>query len=266
MNIGFIGAGQMAQALAAGFANSDSSISFCVSDPSEDACEAFREKTLDRCQVCATNAQVASASDICFLAVKPQQMENALSDINADSWKPNSVVVSVAAGISIARLAKMTGNHSVIRVMPNTPCLIGAGAMGLAATDSVSSEHCMAVRRLCESVGYVAVVTENQMDAVTGLSGSGPAYIFKMLEAMIRSSVQLGLQMDVAKQLAIQTVLGAAQLAKESDVEPDILRQRVTSPGGTTMEGLKALDEYHFESAIDAAINAAAHRSKELAQ
>ena len=267
--IGFVGAGQMAQALAGGIAAGDSSVSFVVADPSAEAIESFRVRTAGATvDVANANADVFAASDTVFLAVKPQYFTAALDTDaiqNAISGRENPpLIVSVMAGIVTAKIQMRTSIDTVIRVMPNTPCLVGAGACGMACSDAVTDQQKQAVANYLATTGIVVPVAEGLLDAVTGLSGSGPAYVFELIDALALGGVKSGLPRDVADKLAAQTVFGAAKLAIESGEHPSVLRDRVTSPGGTTIAGLKALLDNGYQKAVISAVEAATHRSKEL--
>lgn len=267
--IGFVGTGQMAQALAGGISSSNREVSFVIADPSSSAIEAFEQRvagsSVDKVD---SNPEVFANADIVFLAVKPQYFEAAIQckeieSAIADRQQP-PLVVSVMAGITIGLIANRTSINSVIRVMPNTPCLVGAGASGMSCSEHVSESQREQVKSFMETTGIVVPVAENLLDAVTGLSGSGPAYIFEMIDALALGGVKTGLPRGVANQLAAQTVFGAAKLAIESGEHPSVLRDRVTSPGGTTIAGLKALYDNGFQRAAISAVEAAANRSKEL--
>ena len=175
------------------------------------------------------------------------------------------LVISIMAGVTISRIQELTQAKRVVRVMPNTPCLVGEGASGIAAGAGADADDIKRVSQLLQSVGTVVEVAEEQMDAVTGVSGSGPAYVFRFIESLIEGGVAEGLSRDVAATLAVQTVLGAAKLVVETGEDPAVLRDRVTSPGGTTLAALNSLEADGFDRAIVSAVAAAVARSKELA-
>lgn len=266
--IGFVGAGQMAQALAGGISASDTKASFLVADPSTDAIAAFRERTQGtEVEVAASNPELFGAADVVFLAVKPQYFEAAVDTAairSSISESQTPLVVSIMAGISIAKIQQQTSIETVIRVMPNTPCLVGAGACGVACSESVSPSQQEQISTFLSTTGLVLPVAENLLDAVTGLSGSGPAYIFELIDALALGGVRCGLPRASAEQLALQTIFGAAKLAIESGEHASVLRDRVTSPGGTTIAGLKTLYDNGFQKSVIAAVEAATNRSKEL--
>ncbi|MBT0959749.1 pyrroline-5-carboxylate reductase [Denitromonas iodatirespirans] len=263
MKICFLGGGNMASALiggmlAKGFAASD--IAVVERD------ETSRARLTERVGV-QTHAALDAAAldcDVLVLAVKPQQMREAIAP--AAGKLTHQVVVSIAAGLRLGDLARWLGNYSrLVRCMPNTPALIGAGVTGLFADPSVSAEARDIIERILASVGQtVWIDSEAQMDAVTALSGSGPAYVFHFIEAMEAAGVSMGFDTDTARKLAIGTVLGAAQLAAGSDESPAVLRERVTSKGGTTAAALAVMAEGDLIGLVGRAIDAAAARGKAL--
>lgn len=264
MRIGFIGAGQMATALAAGIAHGDTPSEIAAYDPSDAAIDNFRA-ALDGKEVgvCESTVELARSSDIVFIAVKPQMLEPALTGLT-EVFEPGKTYVSVVAGASISRLQELSGSSQIIRTMPNTPCLVGAGAIAISASESVAEDKVDEVRNLLAQVGKVVDVSESQINAVTGLSGSGPAYVYTFIEALIDGGVMTGLPRSVARELAIQTVLGASKMVAESSDHPASLRDRVTSPGGTTIHGMAALEEIGFRKGVSSAVIAATKRAAEL--
>ena len=263
--IGFVGAGQMAKALALGIAKSKTSaVQFTFSDPSDAASDSFEELISPHSPVqrATDNQSLVDASEIVFLAVKPQFLETALEGLNFGGSSP--LVVSIVAGVQIFQLERLTGTDRLIRVMPNTPCLIGQGASAMAPSESASKSDAKIVEEFLGLVGAVVTVEENLMDSVTGLSGSGPAYVFTFIEALIDGAVMTGMARDTARQLAVQTVIGAALLVDQTGEHPATLRDRVTSPGGTTIAALKALEENAFRDAVMSAVQAATERSMDL--
>lgn len=262
---GFIGSGRMASALVRGMirvgvATPDR---VAASDPSAAARDELgREAGV---AVHATNAPVIEASDVVVLAVKPQSMAAVLAEI-APTLAPRHLVVSIAAGVSIARMAKALGESTrIIRVMPNTPALLGEGASAFALGATATEADAAAVQRFLESVGRAVRIPESQLDAVTGLSGSGPAFVYLMIEALSDGGVRAGLPRDVATTLAAQTVLGAAKMVLETGLHPGALKDQVTSPGGTTIAGVQVLERAAIRGALIDAVDAAARRSAELA-
>ena len=264
--VGFLGAGQMARALAGGFLQAGlvEGENIVFFDPSSEAAEAFQQ-AVPGSRGLDDELSVATQAGLLFLAVKPQVMPVVLEKI-AGQVTAETLVVSIVAGIQLASLVRALGSERVIRVMPNTPCLVGKGASAFSATDAVSSEDCQLVQSLLESVGIAVQVPEGQMDAVTGLSGSGPAYIYTAIEALSDAGVAQGLPRQVASQLAVQTTLGAAAMVQQTGEQPGLLKDQVTSPGGTTIAGLQSLADHGFSAALGAAVESATKRSKELGQ
>ena len=262
--IGFVGAGQMATALAKGFcqAGSVSASSIVACDVYPAAGERFVEQTGGR--LAGSNAQVASECQVIFLAVKPQQMSHAMADIRA-ALRPEHLVVSIAAGITLQTMAAGLGEHvKMIRVMPNTPSLVGCGASALSRGLKATDDDVALIRRLLSNVGIAVEVPEKLMDAVTGLSGSGPAYVYQIIEALSDGGVRMGLPRDTATKLAAQTVLGAAQMVLTTGQHPGSLKDAVTSPGGTTIAGLHALERGGLRGIVMNAVEAATERAREL--
>ncbi len=207
---------------------------------------------------------LAKACDAIIIAVKPGQVKQVLSRIS-DILRDNSVIISIAAGISIEFIqANLSGFENVIRVMPNTPCLVGEGAFVLACARSVSAEDEEFTKTVFHSLGTVLILDESLMDAVTGLSGSGPAFVFLAIDAMASGGVKMGLGRKDALNLAAQTVFGAAKMVLDTGLHPEELRDRVSSPGGTTIAGIHSLEKSGFRSALMDAVETASLRSKEL--
>jgi pyrroline-5-carboxylate reductase len=256
--IGFIGAGQMARALASGFVKSGlvAGERLVASDPLQPALKAF-QKTIPKARALSDNASVAEAADVLFLATKPQHIAEALGQIQAHT--SGKLVISIAAGIPLKTLGAALADARLVRVMPNTPCLIGQSASG----------YCLGPRATAGDAGAVGrafAVDEKLLDAVTGLSGSGPAFVFVMIDALADGGVRMGLPREVALALAAQTVRGAAQMVLETGEHPGVLKDRVASPGGTTIAGLLALETGGLRGTLMAAVEAAARRSTELGQ
>lgn len=273
MKIGFIGAGQMAQALAGGIATEKrpdgEPIEFWISDPSMEAIDAFQNRVNELATVhrVDTNSEVIENGQIVFIAVKPQYLKQALEKLDSAILNhPEILVISIVAGVSLGELHRRLQADRIIRVMPNTPCLVGRGAIGLAASEQVTEAELAAIVEMLGHVGIVHQVSEENLDAVTGLSGSGPAYVFTFIEALSDGGVLNGLPRHVATQLALQTVIGAAELMMKSGEHAAVLRDRVTSPGGTTIAGLKAMEETGFRDSVMSAVTAATERSIELGE
>ena len=263
VRIAFIGAGNMAQALIGGLiARGADPRLLCAIDPA-----AERRSALAEGFGIATHAACSAealAVDVAVLAVKPQQMAEAAQA--AAPHLSGALVLSVAAGVRIATLSNWLGGHKrVVRTMPNTPALVGLGATGLAASPTVGAADRALAEAILAAVGItVWVEGEAQLDAVTALSGSGPAYVFRFIETMIAGGQSLGLSADQARRLSLQTVLGAATLAAQSAESPAVLRERVTSKGGTTAAGLAVFAERRLEEVVAQAMAAACRRSEEL--
>lgn len=262
MKFVFVGGGNMAAALIGGWLKSGGH----ASDIAVVEVGATRREELKRqfgVTVYAQPEASLSRAQIFVLAVKPQHMREACAAL-----KPcvgESTVLSIAAGIRTSELARLLGTDRLVRCMPNTPALIGQGISGAIARPRVDADARALVERLLQSAGPVIWFDdEAKLDTVTALSGSGPAYIFYVIEAMIQAAVELGLSDTQARQLAVQTVIGAGHLAAQSDEPVSLLRDRVTSKGGTTAAGLQALAQDHAKEAIVRAIHAAHRRAIEL--
>src|SRR5207249_6130520 len=262
--IAIIGGGNMGEALLAGFVAEGvaTPAGLWVTDVVADQLAALRQRYGVRTG--NDNAEAASWADVVIIAVKPLAMDAVLDGLK-DRLPQRALVVSIAAGIPLSRIAgRLGGARKLVRVMPNTPCLVRAGASAIAISPAVSVEEQALVVRLFEAVGTVVVVEERLMDAVTGLSGSGPAYVFQIIEALADGGVKVGLPRDTALTLAAQTVLGAAKQVLETGEHPARLKDKVASPGGTTIAGLHALEAGGVRAAVIAAIEAATKRSEEL--
>jgi len=264
--IGFVGSGNMAEALIKGIltANVYSPENVFISDIRAERLKFLAEKynviSID------SNAKLAAKVQTVVLSVKPQNMTEALESIK-DSIGAVKLFISIAAGIKVVNIAAVLGDIAIVRVMPNTPALIGEGASALFANER-AKPMLEDARSIFSSVGRAVVVyDEDMIDAVTAVSGSGPAYYFLLMEEMIKAAVELGLPEDVAKELVLQTAKGAGLLAVEADKNnesPAVLRQKVTSPGGTTEAALKVFAANNFSRLIADALAAACDRSKEL--
>ncbi len=263
LKIAFIGAGQMARALASGLTRSFVPADQVVaSDVSPTAREGFSEAT--GCRTVEANADAVTKADVVVLAVKPHIVRQAAEQI-ADHLDESTLAISIAAGVPLDKLAVwLHGHQRTVRVMPNTPCLVGAGACGVAAGQAVSEEDLALVERMLRTVGEVAVLPESLLDAVTGLSGSGPAYVYQIIEALSDGGVRAGLPRVIATRFAAQTVMGAAKMVLETGQHPGELKDAVASPGGTTICGLHHLEQRAVRGALIDAVLAAATRSAEL--
>ncbi|MBQ7111676.1 MAG: pyrroline-5-carboxylate reductase [Thermoguttaceae bacterium] len=266
-NIGFIGLGQMATALASGFLRAGlvSAERLFGFDVSPDAAARFASTT--GATVCADAAETVARADVVFFAVKPQYMSAALAPVRAAlSDAPSSkLLVSIAAGLPISYFeSALFPEIRLVRVMPNTPALVGAGASGFARSQNATPEDAALVGDLLRSVGSAFELAESQLDAVTGLSGSGPAFVFLALEALADGGVKAGLPRPIALELAAQTLKGGAEMYLQTRKHPGELKDAVTSPAGTTIAGVAALEERGFRSALIEAVDRATKRSREL--
>jgi len=261
--LAIIGAGAMGAAFAKGV------IGARIVEPSEVMLADVDESKLDKCSalgcyVTTNNSEAAGYADVILLAVKPALVSTVLSEM-AVAIGSHKLLVSIAAGVKIAAIEKQVGPDTpVIRAMPNTPCRIGCGAIGFSLGTSASSRHAAIAERLFGAVGLAVEVPERLLDAVTGLSGSGPAYVYVMIEALSDAGVRVGLPRDLSLKLAAQTVMGAAKMVLVEYEHPARLKDQVTSPGGTTIAGLDALERAGFRSAIIEAVKAATNRAEEL--
>ena len=263
-NIAFIGGGQMAEAIIGGLlgGNVCHPDSLWVTDPLPVRCD--RLKSRFGVRVGSDNRQAASWAEVIILAVKPQVMSTVLKELGPDL--PSTVVVSIAAGVTMRTITEQAPDvKNVVRAMPNMPALVREGITALAFGGDTTEEDQRNIRTIFEAVGRVIPVEERLMDAVTGLSGSGPAYVFQAIEALADGGVKMGLPRQTAELLAAQTVLGAAKMVLESGEHPAQLKDRVASPGGTTIAGLHQLEQGGFRATLIGAVEAATKRSRELA-
>ncbi|MDO5554927.1 MAG: pyrroline-5-carboxylate reductase [Planctomycetia bacterium] len=265
--LGFAGTGQMATALACGFIKSG------IVAPGQVLGFDVSPAALDRFQAATGGVKSANLtdlitqSDLILLAVKPQHMADVLTEaaaLPAELWR-EKLLVSIAAGIPIATYQQRLGqNLRCVRVMPNTPCLVGQAASGFARASGATPDDVELVNRLLNTVGLACEVPEKLLDAVTGLSGSGPAYVFMMIEALADGGVKMGLPRATAMQLAAQTLKGSAEMYLATGEHPGALKDRVTSPAGTTIAGVAALEAAGLRTALIQAVEAATNRSSEL--
>ncbi len=266
LSIGFIGGGNMARSLIGGMlAAGHDPARICVADPDPET----RERIAADAGICVyeDNQQVVEQCDVVVLAVKPQVLRPVATALEPAA-RPGQLFLTVAAGIRTESLARWLGGEvAIVRAMPNTPALVQAGASALYATERVSGAQREAAESILRAVGLVQwVEDEDLMDAVTALSGSGPAYFFLVMEAMEQAATKLGLPLETARLLTVQTAFGAAKLALEIEEEPAVLRENVTSPGGTTEAALKVLREGGLEALFADALTAARDRAVELAE
>ncbi|OQX07277.1 MAG: pyrroline-5-carboxylate reductase [Thiothrix lacustris] len=264
--ITFIGAGNMARSLIVGLLQDQANAVLRVADPDEHQLDAIR-KHWPEVTTTTDNLEAMQGADVVVLAVKPQIMRNVTENLASHAQLSRPLFVSIAAGIREEALSRwLGGDQAIVRCMPNTPALVQAGATGLYANPRVSDLQRSAAESLLRAVGItVWFDDETKLDAVTAISGSGPAYFFLVMEAMQAAAEQLGLRPEEAHLLIVQTALGAAKLALESDDLPGELRQKVTSKGGTTEAALNVLTAGGLHDLFAQALQAAASRSRELA-
>jgi pyrroline-5-carboxylate reductase len=262
--IGFIGAGNMAEAMIRGLVKGGHIAADRVSASAPRAERRDELKSKYGIGVSASNAEVAHGAALVVMSVKPQIMDKVLREI-AEHVKPGTLVVSIAAGIDSATIeAALPESVRVVRAMPNTPALVGAGATAISGGKLASEEDLATCRALFDAVGITVTLGEEHLDAVTGLSGSGPAYIFLILEALADAGVKVGLSRRNAQRLAAQTVMGSAKLLLDTDEHPGKLKDMVTSPGGTAIAGLHTLEEGGLRTTLINAVETATRRSREL--
>jgi pyrroline-5-carboxylate reductase len=264
--IAFLGTGNMAEALVKGLlgAGTASAEEIVCAEPRLER----REEIALRygVKVIGSNLEATEQADVVVLSVKPQTMEQLLDEI-APAVDHRKLVISIAAGVSIAAIARKLGSGvRIVRTMPNTPALVGAGATALARGAHATDWDLEQARNLFQAVGTTVIVEEHHLDAVTGLSGSGPAFLFLVIESLADGGVKVGLARPVAMTLAAQTVLGSAKLVLETGEHPGRLKDQVTSPGGTAIAGVHALEQGGLRAALIAAVEAATRRSRELGE
>ncbi|HLF98780.1 MAG TPA: pyrroline-5-carboxylate reductase [Methylococcaceae bacterium] len=266
-NIGFIGGGNMAWSLISGLlADGYEPAHIAVADVDAARLELLKSRL--GVTVAHDNVNVVAESEIVVLAVKPQVMRPVATGIAAAVHDRQPLIVSIAAGVRVTDLATwLGGDAAIVRCMPNTPAQVRSGATALYANERASREQRNTAERILRSVGLTVWVEEERLlDAVTALSGSGPAYFFLFMEAMERAAASCGLDAHVARLLTQQTALGAAKIAMESAESPEELRRRVTSPGGTTEQAIRVFEEGRFADLVLEAIRAAERRSRELSE
>jgi pyrroline-5-carboxylate reductase len=264
--IGFIGAGNMAEALVKGLLSSDGFTKdrIIMSDVMQDRLDLM--SSLYGVEVTKKNPEVVKFSDFVVLAVKPNLIGRVMNEIS-DYLIPTKILISIAAGISTASIMRNDKKMKVVRVMPNSPALVLAGASTLYCVSSVTQEERKDVKRIFDSVG-ITYIAENEelLDIVTGLSGSGPAFVAIFIEALADGGVKMGLPRKMAMRLAAQTVYGTARMVLDGGIHPAELKDRVSSPSGTTIEGIKELEVRGFRGVVITAVEAAVRRSKELSK
>jgi len=265
--IGFIGGGNMASSLISGLiASGHAPEQLWVSDINPDTLTALKKQL--NVNTSANNDDVINAVDVVVLAVKPQTLSTVARSIAMQIQQKKSLVVSIAAGINQNSLSRWLGaDTAIVRCMPNTPALVLTGATALHANDKVTAEQRDLAENILRSVGIALwVEDEDKLDAVTAVSGSGPAYYFLLMEAMEKAALELGLSQETARLLVQQTALGAAKIALESAESPEQLRRRVTSPGGTTQQAIETFEQGGFTELVSKALHAARDRSIEMSK
>jgi len=264
LTLGFVGSGKMAMALAQGFVKAGlvQPQQVLGSDPAEAARDVFAQATGGR--AVARNLDLPDIAPVLVLAVKPAQVAEVLQELHPQ-LNSRHLLISIAAGVTLSRLQSPLGpDVRIVRAMPNTPALIGAAATGYALGSAATEADAKTVQQLFSAVGVAFQVNETLLDAVTGLSGSGPAYVYQIIEALSDGGVASGLPRDIATRLAAQTLLGSARMVLETNTHPAALKDMVTSPGGTTIEGLHALETAGVRAALIQAVRAATNRARQL--
>lgn len=262
--IAFVGSGNMAEALIRGLLRGGtcSAEDISASGPRSERAAELRERF--RIQAGLDNREAVRGSDIVILSVKPQILSRVLDEIE-DLVPPTALVISIAAGVPIAAIeSRLKASTRVIRAMPNTPALVDAGATAIARGEHATEGDLEDAKRIFDAVGITVILEESLLDAVTGLSGSGPAYMFLIIEALSDGGVKVGLSRRMSQLLAAQTVFGSAKLLIETNEHPGLLKDRVTSPGGTAITGLHTLEQGGVRTTLIDAVEAATLRSKEL--
>ncbi|KAG2490355.1 hypothetical protein HYH03_011157 [Edaphochlamys debaryana] len=263
--IGFLGSGQMAEALARGLMKRGlvTAERIACNDPNPARKELFKGFGATPYE---SNIDVARNADVLFVAVKPQHVAQVLSEVRPVLTESHTIV-SIAAGITVDKLVEAAGPDAhVVRVMPNTPCLVGETAAAMCLGGKANSDDEALVRSIFEAVGKIYTVDEKLLAAVTGLSGSGPAYVFMMIEALADGGVRAGLPRDISQALAAQTVLGSAKMVLETGTHPGALKDMVTSPAGTTIAGVHELEKAGVRAAFMSAVVAATERANQLSK
>lgn len=259
LKIGFIGAGKMAEALIRAMADIEhTEVTITASDVMEDRRRLIGG--IDCVTATEDNKEVVDNSDIIFIAVKPQMIDVVLEEMR----ETEKLVISIAAGISLAHMESSLPKARVIRIMPNTPCLVGEMAGGFALGSKATEKDAQLLVELVSNAGIIFKLDESLMDAVTGLSGSGPAFVAYIIRAMADGGIKQGLPEGIALKLAAQTVMGTGKLLRDMDLDPDTLITMVSSPGGTTVAGRNVLENSDVKEVMENTIKAATERGKEL--
>ncbi len=262
--IAFLGGGNMAEAIIKGLLRENSGIPLMVAEISAER-RGYLAITYPNIRIVENSSEAAAWGEIVILAIKPQQASSVLATLER-TLSPDKLIVSIMAGVRTGSIEEALENGTrVVRVMPNTPALVGLGATAICPGRKATPLDLDRVESIFAQAGLVVRVEEKQMDAVTGLSGSGPAYVFTFVEALSDAGVKNGLSREIASRLAVQTVLGAASMLSGTGEHPALLREKVTSPGGTTIAGLHIMENGRFRGVIMDAVDAATQRSRELA-
>jgi pyrroline-5-carboxylate reductase len=262
--IAFLGGGNMAEAIIKGLLRESSSVPLMIAEISAER-RSYLSTAYPNVRIVENSAEAAAWGEVVILAIKPQQATSVLTTLER-TLSPDKLIVSIMAGVRTASIEEALENGTrVVRVMPNTPALVGMGATAICLGRKATVIDLDRVETIFAQTGLVVRVDEKQMDAVTGLSGSGPAYVFTFIEALSDAGVKNGLSRDIASRLAVQTVLGAAKMLADTGEHPALLREKVTSPGGTTIAALHVMENGRFRGVIMDAVEAASQRSKELA-
>jgi pyrroline-5-carboxylate reductase len=265
ISLGIIGVGNLGGALAEGVLAADAVGRVYASDASPERLEQLSAALGERF-VSGSAAETAAAADLLVMALKPHILPSVVAQIG-EALRPETALVSVAAGVKIERLEdELSGDRPIIRAMPNLAMLVSESATALCANEHVSDAQMATAEAIFASVGTVVRVDESQLHAVTALSGSGPAYVCLLIEALAAGGVNRGLHPDIAQALATQTLLGASKLVREKGLHPAVLKDQVTTPAGTTIAGLHQLELHAVRGALIDAVDAAAQRSEELAE
>lgn len=262
-NLGVIGGGVMAEAIVSRLLQKKIYLTnnIIISDPLPSRRQFWQEQY--SVSTTENNQEILDNSEIILLAIKPQILSKVVADLTLNLDK-KPLILSILAGVSLAKLGHSFPEYPIVRVMPNTPAMVGEAMTAISANEKVSNSQLDSTMTLFSAIGSVIQVQEYLMDAVTGLSGSGPAFVAIMIEALADGGVASGLPRSIALQLATQTVLGTAELVKQKNLHPAILKDQVTSPGGTTIEGVAQLEKNGFRNAIISAVTSAYKRSQEL--
>lgn len=264
MKIGFVGCGNMAKAMIRGILDSKRvTAGEIIASAKSDTTREKISRELGIC-VAQTNSEVVDFSDVVFLAVKPQYYEEVISEIR-EEIRQEQIIVTIAPGKTLVWLAERLGtDKKIIRTMPNTPAMVKEGMMGMCKNELVTEEEMQQVKEICESFGKAEVVPESLIDVVVGVSGSSPAYVFMFIEAMADAAVADGMPRAQAYKFAAQAVMGSAKMVLETGMHPGALKDMVCSPGGTTIEAVRVLEEKGMRSAVIEASRACVKRGKEM--